>query len=184
MIQLVKVSLFNNMINIKTERLNIREMQLGDAPFILKLLNDPAFIKNIGDKKVRTITEANNYITTGPLESYQKNGYGLFLTELISGNKWIPLGMCGLIKRAELEDTDIGFAFLPEYTGKGFGYESASAVLEFGRTKIGLKRVVAIVSPENAGSIKLLKKLGFQYERMIRLFKEDSEIELYCKRFK
>ncbi len=168
---------------IKTERLNIREMRLADAPFILKLLNDPAFIKYIGDKKVRTIKAANDYITDGPLKSYQKNGYGLFLMEVLSENEKIPAGICGLIKRAELEDTDIGFASLPEFTGKGYGFESASAVLDFAKTKIGLKQVVAIVSPENIISINLLKKLGFQFERMIRLLKEDSEIELYCKRF-
>jgi len=164
---------------LKTARLNIREMHLGDAAFILQILNDPAFINNVGDKKIRTIEGAREYITDGPLKSYRKNGYGLFLTERIDKNNLTPVGMCGLINREVLEDTDIGFAFLPEYTGKGYGYESALAVLNFGKTKIGLKRIVAIVSPDNPGSIGLLKKLGFQYERKIRLPEDDSDIDYY-----
>ena len=107
-------------------------------------------------------------------------GFGLLVTELKSDGK--PIGICGLIKRDSLEDVDIGFAFLPEFRTNGYAFESASAVLEHGKTVLGLKRVVAITSPENEPSVKLLEKLGFKFERMISLYQDGAESMLFGKR--
>ncbi|MGE7880409.1 GNAT family N-acetyltransferase [Bacillus sp. NPDC094077] len=153
------------MIVLETERLNIRWFDVKDAPFILELVNDPAWIQFIGDKGVRNLEGAKKYILNGPVDMYSKIGFGLFLVE--RKEDLTPLGMCGLIKRDSLEDVDIGFAFLEKFRSKGYGYESASAVLEYGVQKLGLKRIVAITSTDNVDSGKLLEKLGLQFEKII-----------------
>ena len=110
--------------------------------FILELVNDPAWIQFIGNKGVRTLEDATNYIVNGPIDMYNKLGFGLYLVE--RKEDLTPLGMCGLIKDS-LEDVDIGFAFLEEFRSKGYGYESASAVIEYGVQKLGLKRIVVLL---------------------------------------
>jgi len=166
------------MFKIETERLIIREYAFEDDIFILKLLNDPSFIENIVDKNVRTIEAARNYLSTGPMASYEKNGFGLWCVVLKEGN--IAIGMCGLIKRDVLDDIDIGYAFLPEYCSKGYAIESVAAVKKYANTNLGIKRVVAVVNPENARSIKLLEKMNFVYEKMVRLAPEEKEIKLFA----
>lgn len=153
-------------------------MTEDDALFILRLLNEPSFIQFIGDKGVRTTEDARRYILTGPIESYQRHGFGLYLVEL--KNDRTPMGMCGLLKRETLPDVDIGFAFVPEFWSKGFAIESAAAVLNFGREVVGLKRIVAIVSPDNERSIGLLMKLGLRFERMIAWGEDGAELKLFA----
>jgi RimJ/RimL family protein N-acetyltransferase len=148
---------------LETERLQLRELTFDDAPFVLTLLNDPSFLQYIGDKNVRNLKDARQYLLNGPMASYARNGFGLYLVEL--KDPQTPLGICGLLKREDLPDADIGFAFLPEYWGKGLALESASAVMNDARERLGLKRVLAIVMPDNHASIKLLEKLGMRYER-------------------
>ncbi|MBA4317275.1 MAG: GNAT family N-acetyltransferase [Flavobacterium sp.] len=166
------------MFKIETERLIIREYTFEDDIFILKLLNDPSFIENIVDKNVRTTEAARNYLSTGPMSSYEKNGFGLWCITLKEGN--IPIGMCGLIKRDVLDDIDIGYAFLPEYCSKGYAIESVAAVKKYANINLGIKRVVAVVNPDNARSIKLLEKMNFVYEKMVRLAPEEKEIKLFA----
>jgi RimJ/RimL family protein N-acetyltransferase len=154
----------NGMI-IETERLILRKFVLDDAGFILQLLNDPAWLRFIGDRGVRTPDDARRYLIKGPLEMYKRHGFGLYLAELKKDR--IPLGMCGLIKREALEDVDIGFAFLPQFRGLGYAYESALGVMGYGRDVVGLKRLAAIAAPNNEASTRLLLKLGFKFEKMI-----------------
>lgn len=162
---------------IETERLILREMALDDAEFILGLLNQPSFLRHIGDKGVRTLDDARDYILNGPVESYQRNGFGLYLVE--SKESQAPMGICGLLKRETLDDVDVGFAFVPEFWSRGYAFESASAVLAYARDALGLERIVAVVSPGNQASIKLLEKLGLRFERMVRLSDDEPEIQLF-----
>jgi RimJ/RimL family protein N-acetyltransferase len=165
-------------IVIETERLTLRQLVTTDAEFILGLLNQPSFLRYIGDKGVRTIDDARNYIVSGPRNSYERNGFGLWLVEL--RNTKMPTGICGLLKRDTLTDADVGFAFLPEFWSMGYAYESASAVMGYARNVIGLKRVLAITNPDNAGSIKVLEKIGLRFEKMIRLSESEPEINLFA----
>ncbi len=162
----------------ETERLIICKLELDDAAFIVELLNDPGWIRYIGDRGVKTIDDAGAYLSNGPIKSYGLNGFGLFLVKL--KEEGTPIGMCGLIKRPGLDDIDIGYAFLPEARGKGYAYESAAAVLEYGKNVIGLKRIVAITTPDNKDSIRLLEKLGMQFEKMIRVTEEADETTLFA----
>ena len=151
-------------------------MSLDDAGFIVELLNDPSFLRFIGDKGVRTTEDARQYILTGPMDSYDRHGFGLWLVELKGPQTGI--GICGLLKRESLTDVDIGFAFLPQYRSKGFAFESAAAVMEHARAVLGLRRIVAIANDDNIGSHRVLKKLGMRFERMIRLSDDEPEIRL------
>ena len=161
---------------LQTERLNLRRMSLDDAEFIVELLNDPAFLRFIGDKGVRTTEDARQYILTGPVDSYERHGFGLWLVELKDSET--PIGICGLLKRETLSDVDIGFAFLPQYRSKGYAFESAAAVMRYGRNVLGLRRVVAITNEENIDSLRVLEKIGMSFDRMIRLSEEGPEIRL------
>jgi RimJ/RimL family protein N-acetyltransferase len=162
---------------LETERLLLQQLSSADADFILELLNEPSFIRNIGDRGVRTIEGANFYILNGPVASYAKNGFGLYLVKLKATDE--SIGMCGLIKRDTLEDVDIGYAYLPKFWSKGYAVEAAQAVKEYAKNVIGLNRIVAIVDPENAGSIRVLEKIGLNFERMVRLSEDDIELKLF-----
>ncbi|MBE7147628.1 N-acetyltransferase [Bacillus mycoides] len=153
------------MIVLETERLTLRWLDVKDAPFILELVNDPAWIQFIGDKGIKNLEDAKKYILNGPVDMYNKMGFGLYLVE--RKEDLTPLGMCGLIKRDSLEDVDIGFAFLEKFRSKGYGYESAAAVIEYGVQKLGLKRIVAITSIDNVASGTLLEKVGLRFEKII-----------------
>lgn len=168
----------NNSTVLETDRLRLRLISADDVDFIIRLLNEPSFIQNIGDRGVRTVDDALAYIAKGPAASYEKHGFGLWLVETKESSE--PIGMCGLLKRDVLEDVDIGYALAPEFWAKGYALESASAVLSYANTKLGLKRVVAVVNAENQSSIRLLEKMGFEFERMVRLSEDASEIKLFA----
>ncbi|MGZ7151519.1 GNAT family N-acetyltransferase [Bacillus sp. BC08] len=153
------------MIVLETERLVLRWFDIKDAPFILELVNDPAWIQFIGDKRIKNLDDAKKYILNGPVDMYNKMGFGLYLVE--RKEDLTPLGMCGLIKRDSLEDVDIGFAFLEKFRSKGYGFESASAVIDYGVQNLGMKRIVAITTLDNINSGKLLEKVGLQFEKII-----------------
>jgi RimJ/RimL family protein N-acetyltransferase len=153
-------------------------MTLEDAEFIHGLVNDPEFLRFIGDKGVRTVEDARQYLLTGPLASYDRHGFGLWMVELEPSAA--PVGMCGLLKRDTLPDADIGFAFLPEYRSRGYALESASAVLQYSKAVLGLSRIVAIVNRGNERSIRILEKIGMTFERMVRLSEEEPEIMLFA----
>ena len=163
---------------LETERLVLRELCTDDAAFILQLVNEPSWLRFIGDKGIKTLEAARNYILKGPVEMYARVGFGLWLVELKEEN--IPVGICGLIKRESLEDIDIGFAFLPAYWRRGYAFESASAAISYGKKAFGLKKIVAVMAPDNYASDRLLAKLGFSFERMVRLSSGAPEIKLYA----
>ena len=163
---------------IETERLTLRQLTSDDAPFILQLLNDPAWLRFIGDRGVRSVEDADRYILTGPVVMYERLGFGLYMTERKSDR--VPMGICGLIQRDGLADIDIGFAFLPQFCGCGYGYEAALATMACGKNTLRLKRIVGITSPDNPSSIKLLKKIGLKYDCMVRFPKSDVETMLFA----
>jgi RimJ/RimL family protein N-acetyltransferase len=149
----------------ETPRLLIRRLDDADAPFILQLLNEPSFLENIGDRGVRSLDDARTYLTKGPFASYEQHGFGLFHVSLKEGGD--AIGMCGLLKRDWLDAPDVGFAFLPAFWSKGYAYESSVGVFEWARRAIGVTRVVGIVKPGNAGSIRVLEKLGMKFARTV-----------------
>ena len=164
------------MIVLETERLFLRGLNVADAPFILALLNEPSFLRYIGDKKVRTLADAEQYILNGPVASYERHGFGLCAVELKETHT--PIGMCGLLKREELPDPDIGFAFLPDFWSKGFAFEAAAAVMNDARERLQLERILAITNQDNESSIKLLQKLGLQIEGGIKPSTDSAELFL------
>jgi RimJ/RimL family protein N-acetyltransferase len=166
-----------NLPVLETERLVLRRLTLDDAEFMLGLLNDEAWLRNIGDRGVRTVEAARDYLANGPIAMYEREGFGLYLTELKAGK--VAIGICGLIKRAELDDVDLGFAFMPLFRGRGYGLESASAVLAYAQSVLGLARIVAITSPDNDDSIKLLQRIGFRFECMTDLGDPDDPVKLF-----
>ena len=166
---------------LETERLILRRLTVDDAAFIMRLLNEPSFLQHIGDRGVRTQADASQYILTGPIASYDRFSFGLFLVELKDGHA--PIGICGLLKRDALDDVDVGFAFVPESWSKGYAFESAFAVLAYGRDVHHLKRIVAITSQENVASINLLVKLGFYFDRMVLMPGDTEELRLFARNF-
>jgi RimJ/RimL family protein N-acetyltransferase len=166
------------MIVVETDRLTLRRLDLADAEFILRLLNDPSFLRFIGDRGVRTLDDARKYISNGPMASYERFGFGLYVTERKEDR--VPIGICGLLKRDSLKDVDVGFALLPQFWSKGYAFEAASAVMAYGRSVLGLGRIVAITSPDNEASILLLEKLGMRFESMVRLSEDSSEVRLFA----
>lgn len=162
---------------LETERLTLRCLTAEDAPFILALLNDPGWLRFIGDRGVRTVEDAGNYILNGPVAMVERLGFGLYLTERKMDGE--PIGICGLIKRDGLDDVDIGFAFLPQFCGCGYAFEAAIAVMSLGKSKFGLSRIVGITATDNLSSIKLLEKIGMKYERTLQLPKIDGESLLF-----
>ena len=163
---------------LETERLSIRRFVAEDAPFILELLNQPSFLHFIADRNVRTIADAVAYIREKIEASYEQHGFGFYL--VLSKNDSVALGLCGLIKRETLADVDIGFAFLERFWGKGYAFESAAAVLQYGRAELGLPKIVGVTSPQNRASIELLEKLGLKFERMIHLPGYGDESKLFA----
>lgn len=152
---------------LETVRLRLRRLTPEDAPFILGLLNDPQFLRFVGDKGVRTRDDAEFYLRQGPMASYERHGFGLYLVTLKEGGA--PIGMGGLLKRDMLEDVDVGFAFLPQFSGHGYATEAARATLHHAHTALGLARIVAITAPANVASQHVLKKIGLRYEKTLRL---------------
>jgi RimJ/RimL family protein N-acetyltransferase len=159
-------------IVIETPRLILRRLHEGDAAFIFELVNDPDWLRNIGDKGVRTDDDARTYIRNGPADMYARLGFGLWCVELRTSGT--SIGICGLIKRDTLTDVDIGFAFLPAYRAQGYAREAAQATLAYARDTLGLSRLVAIVSPHNRDSIRLLEKIGLRAEGALRLSADDE----------
>jgi ribosomal-protein-alanine N-acetyltransferase len=163
---------------LTTARLRIRALTPADAPFIVRLLNEPDFIRCIGDRGVRTDEDAREYLIAGPIASYARHGFGLCAVELAPHGT--PIGICGLLRRDDLPAPDIGFAFLEAYRGQGFAREAADAVRADARSRLGLERLLAIVNAGNARSIRLLESLGFTFERMFRLAGEGAEVQLFA----
>ena len=164
---------------LETARLRLTPIVLDDAPFLVELLNDPGFLRYIGDRGVRSEADVPAYLQNGPWAMYGRHGFGLMLVSLRAGGE--NVGMCGLLKRDWLELPDIGFSFLQRHCGSGYGSESAAAVLQDGEARLGVREVGAIVAPDNAPSIGLLRKLGFAYRRPVTPPGEEREISFYSR---
>ncbi len=166
---------------IDTKRLELLEITPEDAPFILELLNTPSWIKYIGDRSLKTEEDARNYIVTRLIPPYKILGFGFYLTRLKTDKT--SIGICGLVKRDFLEHVDIGFAFLPQYEGKGYGFESAFEVLKYAQNSLGITTIAGITNSNNKNSIGLLEKLGLRFQKMILLPGETKEIMLFVNHF-
>lgn len=161
----------------ETAHLQLRELTSDDAQFIFELLTDPDFIRNIGDRGVHSVADAQHYIESGPRASYARYGYGLYLVEL--KDPVTAIGMCGLLRRDSHDDVEIGFALLPRFRRNGYTVEAARAVMQLGLGALGLSRIVAIAAPFNIPSIKILERLGMKYERRVFFAPGGSESSLF-----
>jgi len=166
------------MIVLQTERLTLRHAELDDAAFVLRLLNEPSFLRFIGDRGVRTLDAAAKYIAERFIASYERNGFGLWVVE----RREAPgaIGISGLVKRDALPDPDIGFAFLPEFWSRGYAYESAAGVKQYALDVLALPRLLAITNADNAGSIRIVEKLGLAFLHMMQLPGDDKEVRLFA----
>ena len=162
---------------LETPRLSLHRFTLNDAEFALALVTDPDFVKFIGDKGVRTLDDARNYLKNGPLASYERHGFGLF--KVVRRADAVPVGMCGLLKRDTLEDVDLGYAFLPAYRSQGLASEAAAGVIDYGQRAHGLTRIVAITDPDNQRSIRVLEHAGFRFERTVQLGADSKPLGLF-----
>ena len=162
---------------IETDRLILRHLSTADAEFVLELLNEPSFIRYIGDKQVRTVEDARAYVLEGPVKSYATCGFGLNLVELKPDRT--PIGICGLLQRDTLPCPDIGFAFLPSYWNQGYAFEAAAVVMKHARETLGVDQVLAITSPDNDASAKLLTKIGLRFDRVVKLSEDAAEVKLF-----
>ena len=162
---------------LETERLLLARLSYDHCEFIFELVNEPTFKRFIGDKDVHSLEDANCYLREGPIGSYERFGYGLFLVTVKEDD--MPAGICGLVRREEFDDPDLGFAFLERYRQKGYASESAGAVLEYGFYELGLRRIIAMADPDNEHSVRLLDNLGFAYERKVRMPDDDHDINLF-----
>jgi len=165
------------MIVAQSARLILRHIHVDDAGFLLQLLNDPDFVKYVGDKQVRDLDAAQDYIRLGPAASYEAHGYGLYLVELIDSQA--AIGICGLLKRDFLDSPDLGFALMPNYRGLGYGFEAAWLTMELSRDKFELSEIVAFTAIDNNASIKLLEKLGMKYKNMLALPGTDHQVSVF-----
>ena len=166
---------------IQTERLLLSRLSYADCEFIVELVNEPSFKRYIGDKKVRSHEDARKYLRNGPIGSYARHGFGMFLVRDKSDNT--PMGMCGLVKREEFDVPDVGFAFLQRFRANGYALESAIAVLEYGKNILQLPRIIAMVDPDNEASIRLVEKLGMTFASMVRMPGESQDINMYTTVF-
>jgi RimJ/RimL family protein N-acetyltransferase len=163
---------------LETARLALTRLADRDAEFIRGLLNEPSFLRYIGDRGVRTTDDARRYIRDGPVASYARYGYGLLRVGLKADDT--PIGICGVLKRDTLPEPDLGFSLLPAYWSKGYAHEAADAVMRQARDVLGVGRILAITSVDNESSIRLLGKLGFRFERMLRLGGDPTELRLFA----
>jgi RimJ/RimL family protein N-acetyltransferase len=162
---------------VETKRLILREINIKDADFVLRLVNEPSFVSNIGDKGLKNLNDAERFILEGYWTNQERPGYGMFLVELKGGGD--PIGSCGLLYRKVLDVTDIGFAFLPEFWNRGFAYEAAEAMMKYGLSTLGVKKIVGLTSEDNLGSINLLKKLGMDFKKTVKMSADDSGTVFY-----
>jgi ribosomal-protein-alanine N-acetyltransferase len=164
---------------LQTDRLILRHLTADDAEFVFELVNDPAWLRFIGDRGVRNLDDAREYVRKGPVDSYSRHGFGLYAIERKEGGS--PIGICGLVKRDFLEDVDIGFALLPAFRGQGYAREAARATMIYAREVVGLGRIVAITSRDNDASGRLLEAIGLRFEKMIRISPDaPEEVKLYA----
>jgi RimJ/RimL family protein N-acetyltransferase len=163
---------------LETERLTLRAFTVRDAEFVLALLNEPGFLRYIGDRGVRTLDQAHAYIEARLVASYREHGFGPYRVELKDGG--VAIGMCGLFRKPWLDAADLGYAFLARYGSRGYAIEAAEAVMGYACARLGFERVVAVTTPDNEASMRLLAKLGFAFERLIRTPDTEEDLRLFA----
>ena len=163
---------------LETERLLLVPLSYDHCEFIFELVNEPSFKRFIGDKDVNSLEDARQYLREGPIGVYERFGYGMFRVSVKDTES--PAGICGLMKRKGFEDPDLGFAFLNRFRNLGYANESADAVMKYAFGELKLDRIIAMADPENEPSLKLLRKLGFTYERDVRMPEDDHDINLFA----
>ena len=168
-------------MTIRTDRLELRQFRVDDAEFILELLSEPEFRRFIGDKGVRSLDDACDYLQQGPIASYAEHGFGILCVNCAKSDD--ALGMCGLVWRPEFDDPDLGFAFLARHWSNGYAGEAARAVLEYARVELGLGRVIAMADDDNRASVRVLEKLGFDFETRVTMPGETSDVGRYAIEF-
>jgi RimJ/RimL family protein N-acetyltransferase len=164
---------------LETARLSLRRLTADDAAFVVALYNEPSFLEHIGDRGVRNVEDARRFLREGPMAMYARHGFGLW--HVARRADGVGIGMCGLLKRDDLSDPDIGYAFFPAFWGQGYAFEAVSATLGHGARAFGLRRVLAVVSPANQGSIRVLEKAGMRFERMHAMDPKEAEVCLYAR---
>jgi ribosomal-protein-alanine N-acetyltransferase len=163
----------------ETERLTMRWLGADDARFVHALMNDAGWLRYIGDRGIRSIEDARAYINERLLSQCVRLGYGLNRVALRATDT--PIGICGLVKRDWLDVADLGYAFLPEFRGRGCATEAAAAVLDHARDELGLHRIAAIVSPDNHDSIRVLERVGMSFERRVTPPEQSNEVCVYVR---
>lgn len=163
---------------LQTERLALREVESSDALFVYEIMTDPSWLEGIGDRGIRHIQDARDHIHNNLQKSYRDNGYGMYVITLKSQPS-SAIGLCGLINRPTLDDVDIGYALFPSYAGKGYAFEAAQAVLDYGKKEFQLEKIVAITSTTNENSARLLKRLGMEFRGLITLAGDDEQTRLF-----
>lgn len=167
------------MTTLKTERLLLTPLSYEHCEFIFELVNEPSFKQFIGDKNVNSPDDARRFLKDEPIANYERHGYGLFLVALKESGAYT--GICGLMKREQFDDPDLGFAFLERYRDNGYASESATVVLAYGFRELELARIIAIADPQNEPSVRVLQKLGFTFTREVRMPGDEHDINLYSK---
>lgn len=162
------------MNRLDTGRLELHPFTVDDADFVLRLLNEPSFLHYIGDRGVHDLDSARSYIEDGPVAGYARHGHGLM--RVVRKADGETLGMCGVLQRDSLPDPDIGFSFFPAHWSQGYAFESAQAVMRHARDALGLGRILAITTPDNEPSMRLLGKLGFRFDKLVRMGGEDLRL--------
>jgi RimJ/RimL family protein N-acetyltransferase len=162
----------------QTVRLILRELLPSDSQFYCRLLNEPSWLEFIGDRGVRTPEDADRYIRGTIAETYEKLGFGMYLVESRADGR--PMGVCGLVRRPSLPGPDFGVALLPEFWRQDYAFEAGTAVLEFAARVMRESRLLAIATPNNVRSIRLLERLGFAFDGVVRLPPSDEQLRLYA----
>lgn len=165
------------MIVCESERLAIRRVLLEDAGFLVRQLNQPSWLRYIGDRAVRSVEDAERYIESRMLEQYRTLGYGMNVVQLKSTGE--PVGVCGLVKRDALPCPDLGFALLEDYWGMGYGLEAAAAVVGHACQVLGMSRLLAVTTADNERSGRILVELGFRLWKESYRMDEGEEVRLY-----
>ena len=166
-----------SLIILETKRLYLRRLVRDDAEFILRLLNEPSWLEFVGDKNVYNLNDAKKYIELAPMTMYERYGFGLFL--VCAKDNSIPMGLCGLMKRDNLEDADLGYAFLPDFWHQGFAIEAVKSVIDYAKNSHQLSQILALSKSSNAPSIKLLNKVGFLFDRDLKLLEDEENLQIY-----
>jgi ribosomal-protein-alanine N-acetyltransferase len=159
---------------LDTERLELHPFTEADAGFVLRLLNEPSFLRYIGDRGVHDLDSARRYIADGPVAGYARYGHGLL--RVLRRSDGASIGMCGVLRRDSLPAPDLGFSFFPDYWSQGYAQESARAVMDHARQSLDIGRILAITTQDNEASMRLLGKLGFRFDRMVTMGAEELRL--------